>query len=374
LYRHLNDSITAADKIESVNELAAQFQAERREAEIIQLSMQGELDQEKIKVSEQRMWLFGSGALILLVLVMFVWRSSLSRKKTNVELAKMNNEIHAKNEELDQKNQEITDSINYAKRFQTSILASENEMSQYFDSHAVLYKPKDIVSGDFYMLEVLPSGGAVLVVADCTGHGVPGAMVSLIGARYISRAIHEEHIDDPGKALGFLNKNMPKAFESDQVTINDGMDVSICHISDDKELLSFAGANNNCWILNQTESFIDRKGRKDHDLYFESDGIGLLELKGTRSGIGKSSTSTEFEGVSLPLKKGDRLVLTTDGYVDQFGGMDGKKFKKSQLRSLLIENFEESAIALKERLGESISQWMKGEEQVDDICLIVVDF
>ena len=279
-----------------------------------------------------------------------------------------------KNAQIDAKNSEITDGINYAKRFQTAVLASDNAMSDFFKDHSILYLPKDIVSGDFYMLERLPDRSAVFVVADCTGHGVPGAMVSLIGASNIKRVVNESNVNQPGLALSILNNELPKAFTSDQVTINDGMDLSMCHFTTNKDMLTFAGANRNCWVINHKDSLKNRGVKNARIIESNSNDQALLELKGTRGGIGRASQTMTFNSISIPLEPGDRVVLTTDGFADQFGGPHNKKFKSSQLKQLVLSFCGMSAINTTSGLKSAFDQWRHSEDQIDDICVAVLDF
>jgi len=369
----LKDSLLKVDRIQETMLLAAEFQTEKRETEISRLNMQNELNQEKIKASEDRVKMLAIGIFMLFLLIFIIWKSLQSRKKTNEILELKNGQIHSKNRELDTKNKEITDSINYAKRFQLSILPSESEMSQFFKKQAVYYQPKDIVSGDFYKFYKLSDHISYIVTADCTGHGVPGAMVSLIGSSFITKAIKEEKIENPSDILNFINNEMPKAFESDEILINDGMDLSLVKIDKKKKQLTFSGANNNCWIINASETFIDRIPAKGKHKVFESDQLTILELKGDRFGIGLTSSTSQFSQTTIQIQDNDRIVLFTDGYVDQFGGPKNKKFKSIQLREIFFENREKTPDELKIILQQTLKNWMGNSVQIDDICVFIAD-
>ncbi len=246
-------------------------------------------------------------------------------------------------------------------------------MSLFFKNQAVYYQPKDIVSGDFYKFYTNSNEIGHLAVADCTGHGVPGAMVSLIASSFITKAIREERIESPAEILNFINCEMPKAFESDEILINDGMDISLVKIDKKNKSLTFSGANNNCWILNKTETIIPRTpGDKKIKLFTEKN-YSILELKGDRMGIGLTSSQSNFTETTVELNENDRIILFTDGYVDQFGGPKDKKFKTIQLRNLFFKNIHKSPQEVQQILKKTITDWMKSTEQIDDICIFIGD-
>lgn len=379
LYIELNDSLNKVDKATETQKLAVKFQSEKREAKISQLRIQGELNQQKLKTSSERIsyqnrlgWLMGVAGFLILIVAIVLWYSARNRKRINVQLEEKNAQIHIKNEQLDYQHKEIKSSINYAKRIQSIILPSQLKMDAYFSKYSILFMPKDIVSGDFYLFEPV-SNGAYFGVVDCTGHGVPGAMMSLVGSSYFSKAIKEKNLKSPATVLDFINKEFPKALTSNDVTITDGMDLALCFVDTEKRNLIFAGANRNCWVMNSSEKWQERETREDLDQRFDELGVVLLELKGNRQGIGKSQTSTPFDDVHIPVHAGDRVVLFTDGYVDQFGGEANKKFRNSQLRKILIENMQLNAKEIESVLVDTINDWRQEEEQIDDICVMVVD-
>lgn len=378
-YIILNDSLNLVDQAAATQKLAAQYQSEKREAQIAQLSIQDELNQQKLKTSSERIsyqnrlaWLIGVAAVLFLAVAIILWYSARNRKRINEELEEKNAQIHSKNEQLDYQHREIKSSINYAKRIQSIILPSQLKMDAYFSKYSILFMPKDIVSGDFYLFEPVKNG-AYFGVVDCTGHGVPGAMMSLVGSSYFSKAIKEKNLQSPAAVLDFINKEFPKALSTNDVTITDGMDLALCFVDADKKNLLFAGANRNCWVMNSTDRWIERDIREEVDQRFDDQNVVLLELKGNRQGIGKSQTSTPFDDMKIPVHPGDRIVLFTDGYVDQFGGDDNKKFRNSQLRKILIDNMHLSAKEIESVLVDTINHWRQEEEQIDDICVMVVD-
>ena len=379
MYIDLNDSLMTVDRAKETQKLAAEYQSDKREAQIAQLSMQDELNQQKIEASEERIryqnflgWLIGVAAVLFLAVAIILWYSARNRKRINEQLEEKNAQIRLKNEQLDYQHKEIKSSINYAKRIQSIILPSQLKMDEYFTKYSILFMPKDIVSGDFYLFEPV-STGAYFGVVDCTGHGVPGAMMSLVGSSYFSKAIKEKNLQSPAAVLDFINQEFPKALTTNDVTITDGMDLALCFLNSERTTLSFAGAHRNCWVMNAKDKWANRDIREGLDQRFVDQDVVLLELKGNRQGIGKSRTSKPFNDVEIPVHSGDRIVLFTDGYVDQFGGEANKKFRNSQLRRVLIDNMHLSAKEIEGVLVDTINNWRQEEEQIDDICVMVVD-
>jgi serine phosphatase RsbU (regulator of sigma subunit) len=250
------------------------------------------------------------------------------------------------------KNKEITDSIKYAKRLQEAILPPSALVKRLLPDSFVLYKPKDIVSGDFYFVEEW--GGKVFVAAvDCTGHGVPGAFMSIVGYNLLNQALNVYGLEKPFLILNDLNKNISKMLHQSQEdsAVKDGMDICLISLDKEKKILEYAGAYNPLWIV--------RKGE-------------LIELKPDKFPVGAflGEDIKYFTHNMFQLEPDDMLYLFTDGYADQFGGPAGKKFKYKQLQQLMITN---SVKAVNEQyLGfdETFEKWKGNLEQIDDILMI----
>ena len=250
------------------------------------------------------------------------WRNNRQRKKYTETLKLKNAEIKHASLQIDNaranlelKNQEITDSINYAKRIQAAILPSEKTLADHLNQAFVLYLPKDIVAGDFYWTEKV--GDCLLfAVADCTGHGVPGAMVSVICHNALNTTIKQMGLTDPGEILDETTRLVLQQFEKSEEEVRDGMDIALCSFNTVKRELRFAGANTPLWIVRQEV---------------------ILKFGATRQPVGKHTSLVKFESNVIPVQKGDLVYLSSDGYVDQFGGEKGKKFMNKRFRELLIE-------------------------------------
>ena len=259
-------------------------------------------------------------------------------------------EITEQKKVLEEKNHEILDSINYAKRIQQAILPPVRLFSECLPQSFVLYKPKDIVAGDFYWL--LQKDGAVyFAAADCTGHGVPGAMVSVVCNNALNRSVNEFSCTDPSQILNQSRKIIIEEFEKSDDDVKDGMDISFCKLEGRK--LSWAGANNPLWII-----------RKNSD--------EVMEIKPDKQPIGKYMVLHDFTTHHVELTSGDQLYVFTDGYQDQFGGDKGKKFKATQLKKLLLKNRSISMPEQCAALESVFNEWKGRLEQIDDVCIIGV--
>lgn len=302
------------------------------------------------------------------VLAMSFKKMQHSMKKLILELKEINHNLEEKvlertqdlqlqKEMVEHKNKEIVDSINYAKRLQQAILPTLQTVYETLPSSFVLYKPKDIVAGDFYWMEKVhePDGSEriLLAAADCTGHGVPGAMVSVVGANGLERCVKEFMFHKPSDILEKLTDIVIKTFDTSEEEVKDGMDITLVSINKDNKTLEFAGANNPLWIIRQ-----------------EAEGIELIEVKADKQPIGKFDYRKPFTNHTIQLQEGDCIYLFTDGYADQFGGPQGKKFKYKTLKDLLISLYHSNMQMQHIKINEAFEHWKAEFEQVDDVCII----
>jgi len=250
------------------------------------------------------------------------------------------------NEELSVRNRDITDSITYAKRIQFAILPPDIPFNNTF----ILFKPKDIVSGDFYWINTA-GGKEFLVAVDCTGHGVPGAFMSFIGFTSLNKIIIEQGIYKPSSILDHLNEEVSVTLhQKGQDIVNDGMDIALVCYSPESGILEYAGAFNPLVAV--------RKGE-------------IIEIKADRFAIGRATGKEKtFANHELQLEKGDAIFMFSDGYADQFGGPEGKKFKSSALRELLARIGHLEADKQREVLDSTFEEWKVNQEQIDDVLII----
>ena len=256
------------------------------------------------------------------------------------------------NKVISEKNKEITDSINYARRIQSAILPQQQIIEKLFPNSFFLYKPKDIVSGDFYWVGE-KDNSVFLAVADCTGHGVPGAFMSVIGVNLLNEIINEKGITNPTIVLSELNKSIMKVLQQNQTETNDGMDISLVRINSASNQVEFAGANRPLYLLKNGE---------------------LTEHKSSKFPIGgfNSGKDKNFETTKLELEKGDTFYLTSDGFADQFGGLKNKKITTKNFKKMLETFATKNLNDQQNQLEEFFNDWKKGYEQTDDVLVVGV--
>lgn len=256
--------------------------------------------------------------------------------------------INSQLKTIGKKNQDITDSLNYAKRIQLALLPPRPLFESLSKDLFVLYKPKDIVSGDFYWIESV--GNRVYVaVADCTGHGVPGAMMSLLCSNTLTKSVKELGIKEPARILDSIVELMDDQLSKHSGNINDGMDIALCCLDKSNNTIEFAGAHNSMYFIRDNK---------------------LNEIKADKQPIGKFIKRTPYTNHVIQLNKGDRFYLGSDGYADQFGGPKGKKFNSTRLKELFLKGNDQTMAQQKQMLLEQFDIWKGKLNQVDDVCIL----
>ncbi len=321
--------------------------ADSIDAQAKQKYLQQEVENNKRSASLQRNISVISllSLLIVGVLAFYIYRGL----KKNKQASKI---IEDQKRIVEGKNTEILDSISYAKRIQNAILPSSRLVKEHFTDSFILYKPKDIVAGDFYWMETInhESGDLVLfAAADCTGHGVPGALVSVVCHNALNRSVREYGLIDPGKILDKTKDLVISEFEKSEEEVLDGMDISLCVLDLKTKELNWAGANNPLWIIRNNE---------------------LIDLKPDKQPIGKFELAKPFTTHSIKLLANDCIYIFTDGYQDQFGGEGAKKFKASKFKELLLLVNSSSMEEQHKLIDKAFYDWKGQLEQVDDICII----
>ena len=287
----------------------------------------------------------------------------------NVELKNAFDKIAIQHHELEEKSKEITDSINYAKRIQDAYLPEKELFDVLFENAFLLFKPKDIVSGDFYYYTQLNTTSVLFAAADCTGHGVPGAIMSVICCNALNEAIGKKEIHQPNLILDEVRNSVTTAFKKQGVvTQKDGMDISLVRLiyKEGKTKLQFAGANNPLWII--------RKGKPndENDTVYLTATHYLIEIKADKQPIGNYEKMNPFTLNEMDLQEGDTLYSFTDGLADQFGGVGGKKLKSKSLKELLLSLQNYSMKEQHTFIDKAYNDWKSGYEQIDDVCMIGV--
>lgn len=307
--------------------------------------------------------------------------------KLEAQVKERTAKIERQNEELAEINEEILSSIHYAKRIQTAILPSENHVNKLLPESFVFYRPKDVVSGDFYFVEsATPDDGkgpslAVFAAVDCTGHGVPGAFMSIVGNNYLTQGLTEPTVNNTASALDFLNKGVIKALRQDKNrdnTVRDGMDIALCALDSSTNNLQFSGAKNPVYIVRQSENVEELGFEYAEDdrsiLKDEKHPIYLKEFKGDSHPIGAyvGEELKPFTLNKIELKAGDMIYIFSDGYADQFGGPDGKKYKYKTFKKFLMSISQLPVEEQKEKLIAEYDEWKRDYEQIDDVLVMGV--
>ena len=293
--------------------------------------------------------------LLLVVFALFIVWKFIQKKKDNAIISVQKSlveeqkvQVEFQKNILHEINMEITDSITYAKRLQNAMLPDLGEFRALFENGFLLYLPKDIVAGDFYWTQNVDAY-SFFAVADCTGHGVPGALVSVVCSNALDRAVKEFGCIDPHEVLDKTSELVEGTFRSNEEEVMDGMDIALCCFNHKTKELFYAGANNDLYLISKNEISI---------------------YKAAKRPVGAFSYQSEFVTHKIDYREGDRIYLFSDGYVDQFGGERGKKFKYSNFRKLLLENCDLDMNDQKDLIEETIIKWRGELEQIDDICVM----
>lgn len=356
LFARNKDSLFNSDMARSIAEMQARFDVQKAESE----SRMQQLENEKIN-GEKKLIIIAAviGVILLLVIVGFLWNRSIARKRINLRLEKQKQEIEVKNTELqaayvqiEEKNKDITDSIRYAKRLQEAILPEMEFVQTFGTTGFVFYRPKDIVSGDFYWMEQVDDD-VLFAAVDCTGHGVPGAFVSIVCSNLLTQAVNERGLRRPSEILDEVNIRLSETLrqQSDESKVRDGMDIALCRFDRRKMKLEFAGAFNPLFLI--------RNGQ-------------MFEYKADKFPVGAfmDEDLRRFSHNEISLEKDDMLYLFSDGYADQFGGPQGKKFKRSRFRDLLLAIHRLPLPEQREKLVTAFEDWRGSNVQVDDVLVM----
>lgn len=276
------------------------------------------------------------------------------KSRQEAEIYQLRNvELKQAFEQIERKNREITDSIEYASRIQNALLPLKSRMDELLDDYFVLFKPRNIVSGDFYWVKKV-NDYIIFVAADCTGHGVPGAFMSMLGIAFLNEIVNKREITQTNQVLNELRIQVKEALKQTgkKGELYDGMDISICALNTKKNILQYAGAMNSLYLVREGE---------------------LRQVAADRMPIAYyQKEKPSFTNHELQLKKGDAFYIFSDGFVDQFGGKKGFKYKTSNFQKKLMEIHLEPMCMQKELLEKELSEWMTGWEQTDDILVVGV--
>jgi sigma-B regulation protein RsbU (phosphoserine phosphatase) len=276
-------------------------------------------------------------------------------------------ELREQKDIVEEAHKEITDSIKYAKRLQDAILPPLNLFNELLPESFVLFQPKDVVSGDFYWLEKREDF-VFVAAADCTGHGVPGAMVSVVCSNALHRTVNEFGIMNPAEILNSTRKLIIETFAKSDREVKDGMDISLCRIDLKNKKMIFAGANNPLWLIRDKKYLSQIQLKSDSILM--NDDAALLEFKANKQPVGLYAGMKYFTQEEIDLMKGDTIYLFTDGYADQFGGDSGKKMKYKPFKENLLNIQSKNLVDQHEKIATDFKNWKGKFEQIDDVCVL----
>jgi len=366
-YSALKDSLNN----QRISELEMQYEFEKKQEQLRYEQKKKEaIQQARLKRQRILTWAFIIGFVLLLALLVVIYQSYKRKVRSNRQLAQQKQEIENQRDEIEaqrntatrqrdqiaRQNRIITESIEYASRIQSAVLPQEKTIGKIFSDYFIFYRPKNIVSGDFYWINQIDSK-VVIVAADCTGHGVPGAFMSMLGVAFLNEIINQNRVLDPGEILNQLRRNLIDALHQ---TIKkrgsrDGMDMALAIIDTNTDTLHYSGAYNPMYIIRDNE---------------------LIDMKANRMPIGIHSVyqETPFSVKEEKLQPNDRLYFFTDGFTDQFGGEKGTKFGRKQFKQILLNSDHQTMEQQKQTLNHALNDWMDSWGQIDDIMVLGFKF
>lgn len=365
-YSEVKDSVLNEESLRNISALEAKYENQKKIAAIEKLQQEKKLEEQENEKKEAlierdriiKIALYsGLGLFVLLLVSLLIGLRQKKRDNAlisnqNSTLESQKKEIRAQHVQLEAHFDEIKDSISYAKRIQNAILPPLDYFHRIVPNSFILYKPKDIVAGDFYWLEEADDY-VVFAAADCTGHGVPGAMVSVVCHNALNRAVREFGYRKPSDILDQTRSLVIETFEKSTEEVKDGMDIAICVLNKNTNKLEFASANNRLYHIRNGE---------------------LTDVKGDKQPIGKYTDAQPFTQEEIEIEEGDQIYIFSDGYPDQFGGPNNKKLKYKAFKQLLLDSVGMAPAQQHDFLNQSFETWKGDLEQVDDVCVIGVRF
>jgi len=347
------DSLSSKDLTQSLAEAETKFYTKQKEAELSEKEKELNISQERVSQRNKLIYVFIAASLLFVSMLVLLYRQSNERKKTNKILTGQKEEIEKQKSLIEEKNKDITDSIQYSKQIQQAIIPSDQKVKQMLPESFVVFKPKDIVSGDFYLIEEIV-GIIYLAVVDCTGHGVPGAMLSVFADSTIKNSLASNGFrNSPGALLSDLCFQFKTNLQSNNsgANVNDGVDMSLFILDKNQKKIFYAGAR--CGLMRVS-------------------GGEVIEYAPNRWGISGTNKGEHmfFEEHEIEMKEGDWFYLHTDGFADQFGGPKGKKFKQKQLHALLEKCSGKNGEEQKKIVNATFEEWKGNLEQIDDITVV----
>ncbi len=388
IYISTNKTMFDEEKTKALTEMQTKYETEKKQQEIEKQNLVIEKQEIDNRRQRNQRNFFVAGSFMLTLLVVFVFRGYIQKKRSNeliteknALLIEANEEIHAQKDEIEaqhdmvirQKEQieiqkiKIEDSIRYARRIQAAVMPKEEKANNLLGEHFILFKPKDVVSGDFYWATEI-NDLTIITVADCTGHGVPGAFMSMLGVSFLNEIVRKKEVNNPAMVLNQLRNNVVEALGQ---TIkgesqNDGMDMSLLVLDKENNKCLWAGARLPLWIIRHNKKEVTEEA-EETDI--------IEEIKPDKMTIAIGHKMHEFNYHEIAVEKGDRLYMFSDGIVDQFGGPDGKKFMTRQLKAIVKKTSSFEMDEQKKRIEAALNNWLHAPDgteypQIDDMTMI----
>jgi len=348
LLTNIKDTLYVAANDKKIQSLQFNFELEKKETQISLLTKDKELQDVVIKKQKYTQLTFIIGFIIAIIVTIQTYRNYRRKVRTNELLARQKNEIEIQNKNM-------TDSINYAERIQTAMFPSDCILSPVLFEYFILFKPLDFVSGDFYWFRN-KNNSTYIAAADCTGHGVPGAFMSVLGLSYLNELVTNTDPLNASEILSRLRDHIIKTLhqKNDPGSTRDGMEMALFKIDPEKNILQFSGARRPLYLIRDNQ---------------------LTELSGAKAPLGIHFDARDpFTNKEVEIRKNDIVYLFSDGYVDQIGGPDKRTFKSKKFKELLLNNCHLSMDVQKEKLENNLDEWKADTEQIDDILVIGIKF
>ncbi len=353
LFSDIKDSLLNEQSSKQIAEMNTKYDSEKKDKELIKKDV--EINKQNAETEKQNLQrnAFIIGFILVFILAFFIFRSYRQKQTANILLEEKNNLIENQKQLVEEKNIKITASITYAQRIQKAILPSQEMVKSILPDSFIFFKPKNIVSGDFYWMHAIDDSNILYAAVDCTGHGVPGALMSMMGYNLLEQVVKEHQIYEPAMILNELSRMVIESLRQTEGvnTVKDGMDISLCKINYQNLELEYAGAHNSLYLIRN----------------------GLLTVtKADRRSIGIAAKPASFSNYKIKLEKGDCLYVFSDGYIDQKGGAKKERFFPQPFQKLLTDIHQMTMDAQHEQLDKIMDDWKGDIEQIDDMLVIGV--
>jgi len=344
-YKNLSDSINEKIFNQNLLQKEGDYKLEKKDKALNELQLKSQLQSVKNKNNSYVILGLAIFGILILVILYFLFRSNTQKQNTNALLTKQNKIINEKKLEIEQ-------SIHYAKGIQNAILPDVNDLKKHLPQSFIFYLPKDVVSGDFYWFHSFSSTQLLIAAADCTGHGVPGSLMSIVSMDKLNHSVFEKKLSQPSQILYIINNDIKNALKQDATNAKqkDGLDIALLHLNIETNTLLYSGANRPLWLIRNNQ---------------------FNEYKATKSCIaGHTELNFEYQQQQISIQKNDLIIIFSDGYADQFGGQNGKKMMTKIFKDLLTANSDKPINEIEKIIEQNFNNWKSSYEQVDDVLVI----